>query len=47
MWDECFVALDIFTFRVIFFHYAISFRDMKVEVAIMFKGHIDGSDEAF
>jgi hypothetical protein len=45
MWDEFFVVVDIFTSRVMFFHYAISFRDMQVEVAIVFKGHIEGSDE--
>jgi hypothetical protein len=45
MWDECFV-IDIFTSRIMFFHYAISFKDMKVEVVIMFKGHIEENDEA-
>jgi hypothetical protein len=42
MWYECLAIAYIFASRIMFFNCSISFREIEIKVAIMFRGQIKG-----
>jgi hypothetical protein len=43
VWEECLIVVDCFA---ILFCCTIIFRRKEIDVAIVFRGHIEGNDEA-